>query len=241
MIEEDTLAELAQSIKEQGVLQPIIVTQREGKYQLICGERRLRASRLAGLEKIPAIVKEAAGEKVLEMALVENLQREDLNALEEAQAYAKLVGGRGLTQEDLASRVGKSRSAVANALRLLSLPREVQDLIVNRVITGGHAKAIVPLPSPEHQRVLAQRVVKENLSVRQTEEIAQNMLTGKRRAKRLRRLDPYVQDLERKLEHKLATQVRLFHGKNNHGRIEVRYFSLDDLDRILQTLGVEKS
>lgn len=239
-LKEESLAELAESIKEQGVLQPVVLTKREREYELICGERRVRAATLAGLEKIPAVVKEIAGEKLLELALVENLQREDLNPLEEALAYTKLIEERRVTQDEVAKRVGKNRSSVANTVRLLRLPKEVQDLLANDLISSGHARALVSLPTPEHQRVIAQRIVKENLSVRQTEGIVQQALSGKRKAKRVRQLSPYIVDLERKLEAYFGTQVRVFHNKKNQGRVEIRYFSLDELDRILQALRIER-
>jgi len=242
IIKEDSLAELADSIREQGVLQPIIVTKKTAiEYELICGERRLRAAALAGLENIPAVVKEVAGDKMLELALVENIQREDLGPLEEATAYARLIEERGLTQEDVAKRVGKNRSTVANTVRLLRLPKEVQDLIANDLISAGHARALVTLLTPEHQRVMAQRIVKEHLSVRQTEEIVLGLNSGKRRAKRARLLNPHVADLERKLEQRFRTRIKIYNNKKNQGRIEIRYFSLDELDSILQTMGIERS
>lgn len=237
---EGALEELAESIKEQGVLQPVIVTQKEGKYQLICGERRVRASGLAGLEKIPAIVKEISPNKVLEMALVENIQREDLNPIEEALAFERLAEDQTVSQEDIAKKVGKNRSTVANSLRLLRLPREVQEMVVDQSISGGHARALVSLFSPEHQRVIAQKVVKESLSVRQTEELVQNILAGKRPAKRSRKLNPYIEDLERKIESRFGTQVRVFNNRKNQGRIELRYFSLDELDRLLNLLEIKR-
>ena len=242
IIKEDSLAELADSIREQGVLQPVIVTKKTAiEYELICGERRLRAAALAGLENIPAVVKEVAGDKMLELALVENIQREDLGPLEEATAYARLIEERGLTQEDVAKRVGKNRSTVANTVRLLRLPKEVQDLIANDLISAGHARALVTLLTPEHQRVMAQRIVKEHLSVRQTEEIVLGLNSGKRRAKRARLLNPHVADLERKLEQRFRTRIKIYNNKKNKGRIEIRYFSLDELDSILQTMGIERS
>lgn len=242
IIKEDSLAELADSIREQGVLQPIIVTKKTAiDYELICGERRLRAAALAGLESIPAVVKEVAGDKMLELALVENIQREDLGPLEEATAYARLIEERGLTQDDVAKRVGKNRSTVANTVRLLRLPKEVQELIANGLISAGHARALVTLLTPEHQRVMAQRIVKEQLSVRQTEEMVLGLNSGKRRAKRARLLNPHVADLERKLEQRFKTRIKIYNNKKNQGRIEIRYFSLDELDSILQTMGIERS
>lgn len=241
-IREESLAELAESIKEQGVLQPVIVTKKNAsEYEIICGERRVRAAALAGLEKIPALIKEAAEDKLLEMALVENIQREDLSPLEEALAYGRLIEERRLTQDEVAKRVGKNRSTVANMVRLLRLPKEIQDLIANNLLSAGHARALVSLLTPEHQRVLAQKIVKENLSVRQTEEIALGLNSGKKRARRARSLSPHVVDLERKLELHFGTRVKIFNNKKNQGRIEILYFSLDELDNILQTIGITRS
>ncbi|HNV86677.1 MAG TPA: ParB/RepB/Spo0J family partition protein [Candidatus Omnitrophota bacterium] len=235
---DETLQELADSMKEQGVLQPVIVTQKGNGYQLICGERRVRAANLAGMEKIPAVIKEVSPDKILEAALVENIQREDLNPIEEALAYGKLIEEQKLSQDDVAKRVGKNRSTVANSLRLLRLPREVQDLVGGDAISAGHARALVSLFSPEHQRAVAQKIARENLSVRQTEELVQNILAGKRPAKRTRRLDPHIEALERKLENRIGTRVRVFNNKKNQGRIEIKYFSLDELDRILEILQI---
>lgn len=238
---EQALEELAASIKQQGVLQPVVVTRKGDKYQLICGERRFRAAGMAGLERIPVVVKEVASAQALELALVENIQREDLNPIEEAEAFQRLMGQRDLSQEKVADLVGKDRSTVANALRILRLPKEVLGLVVDQKISAGHARALLPLFSPEHQRSLAERIVKEGLSVRDTEQIVQNTLAGKRPAKRSRKLDPFVQDLENKLQLRLGSQVRIFHHKKNHGRIEIRYFSLDDLDRILDSLTIDRA
>jgi ParB family transcriptional regulator, chromosome partitioning protein len=235
------LMELSESIKQQGVLQPIVVTRRGDKFQIICGERRLRASALAELQEIPAIVKEVANDKLLELALVENIQREDLNPIEESLAYARLVDEQKLSQEEVSKRVGKNRSTVANSIRLLRLPKEVKEWVANGLLSAGHARTLLPLPSPEHQRVLAKRIVKEGLSVRRSEELVDQYLGGKRRAKRIRILNPYVQDLEKKLEQRLGTHVRVFHNKKNQGRVEMRYHSLDDLDRLLSLFGIPQS
>jgi len=240
-IQEEQLEQLAESIREQGILQPIVVSKQGERYQIICGERRWRAAKLAGLEKIPAVIKEVASNRILELALVENIQREDLNPIEEALAYARLIDEQSLSQDEAAKRVGKNRSTVTNALRLLRLPREVQELISGGALTAGHARPLVALPSPEHQRVLGNRILKEQLSARQAEALVQSYLSGKRPAKRARKADPYVVDLENRLEHKLGTKVHIHHNKKNQGKIEIRYFSLDDLDRVLDALGVERS
>ncbi len=235
---EETIRELADSIREQGILQPVVVKKAKSGYELICGERRMRAAQFLGLEKIPAVVKDVAEEKLIEWALVENIQREDLNAVEEGQAYLKLVEENGFSQDEVARKVGKDRSTVANTIRLLRLPEEVLTALLNGDIQAGHARAILSLPTPEHQRQMARRIVKEKLSVRQVEEIVGRVGTRKRRAKQARLLDQEILALEAKLERVLGTQVRIFPNKNNQGRVEIRYYSLDDLDRVLNLLGI---
>ena len=237
------IEELAESIKEKGVLQPIIVkkkTQGTGpsstsnqKYELICGERRLKAALLAGLEKIPAIVKEIAENELLEWALVENIQREDLNPLEEARAFERLVLERGLSQEEVAKRVGKNRATVANAVRLLRLPEEAIAYVKDGRLSAGHARALLGLFTSEQQIHLARRIVNENLSVRQVEELVSRS-AKKRRARSARRLTPEVADLETRLSRLFGVPVRVYASKNGQqGRIVIHYFSLDELDRVL--------
>lgn len=238
---EEGLNELAQSIREQGVLQPVIVKKSGEGYELVCGERRLRAAQRAALEKIPVIVKDVADERLLELALVENIQREDLNPIEEAQAYLRLVEERGLSQDQVADRVGKNRATVANTIRLLRLPAEVLDVLVAGKIQAGHARALLALPSPEHQRQFCRRIVEEKLSVRQVEDIVNRSIVRKRRAKLARHATPEILDLEHKLEQRLGTQVRIYPRKNNQGRVEIQYYSLDDLDRLLKILSIPGS
>jgi len=238
---DESITELANSIKEQGILQPIIVKRKAGGYELICGERRLRATKLCGFTKIPAIIKDVADQKLLELALVENIQREDLNAIEEAQAYLRLVEERGLSQDQVADKVGKNRATVANTIRILRLPQDVLAELASGRITNGHARALLSLPTPEHQRQLCKRIVEEKLSVRQIEDIVNRSLARKRRAKQARLLSPEIQDLEHKLERKLGTSVKIYARKNNQGRIEVQYYSLDDLDRVLNLIGIPRT
>jgi len=236
---EEQLEELADSIKENGVLQPLVVKRKGEEFELICGERRLRASKLLGLDTVPVVVNDVATQDLLEVALIENIQREDLNAFEEARAYLRLVEERGYSQEEIAKRVGKNRTTISNSLRLLRLPNEIRDMVLEEKLTQGHARALLALPTETLQLQLAKRIVEEILSVRQVEEIIQKTPTTKRRAKKLRRLDAQVVDLESKLEQRLGTQVRMFDHKGK-GRIEIRYFSLDQLDYVLQVLGVKK-
>ena len=235
------IEELAQSIKEQGVLQPVIVKKADKAYELICGERRLRASLKAGLKAVPAIAKDIASDKLLEWALVENIQREDLNAIEEAQAYLRLIEERGLSQEEVADRVGKSRATVANTIRLLRLPVEVLDELASGRLQAGHARALLALPSPEHQRQLCKRIAEDKLSVRQVEEMVNRSIARKRRAKHAKLATPEILDLENKLTRCLGTQVRIYPRKNNQGRVEIQYYSLDDLDRLLSLLNIPRT
>lgn len=227
------IEDLAASIKEKGVLQPVIVKKKDGKYELICGERRLKAALLAGLDKIPAIVKEVAQNELLEWALVENIQREDLNPLEEARAFERLVLERGLSQEEVAKRVGKNRATIANAIRLLRLPEEIVGYVRESRLSPGHARALLGLFTAEQQIQMARRIVHENFSVRQVEELV-SRTAKKRRARAARRLTPEVADLETRLSHLFGVPVRVFASKNGkQGRIVIHYFSLDELDRIL--------
>ena len=237
---EETITELADSIREQGILQPVIVKKVDGGYELICGERRTRAAAKCGLSKIPAIVKDLAEDKLLEWALVENIQREDLNAIEEAQAYLRLAEERGLSHEEISKKVGKDRSTIANTIRLLRLPQEILEGLIEGRLQAGHARALLALPSPEHQRQMARRIMEEKLSVRQVEELVGRTAARKRRAKTSRALDTNLIALETKLEQKLGTQARIYPKRNNQGRLEIRYYSLDDLDRILNLLGISQ-
>jgi ParB family chromosome partitioning protein len=239
----EEIEDLAASIKEKGILQPVLVKKTSmNQYMLICGERRWRAARLCGLSEVPAIVKDVADEQLLEWALIENIQRQDLNAIEEAEAYRKLAEDRKLSQDEIAKRVGKNRSTVTNMIRLLRLPEEIQKHLSNGQLSAGHARALLGLLTPEHQKQMARRVVEENLSVRQVEAIVNRSVAHKRKAKVARNLGPEIIQLEARLAQHFGTQVRIFARKSNKsGRIEIRYFSLDDLDRILERFGLPPS
>jgi len=238
----ETIEELADSIREKGVLQPIIVKRSgEDSYRLVCGERRFRAAALCGLTEVPAIIKDIAQEDFLEWALIENIQREDLNPLEEAEAYQRLVEDRMFSQDEVARRVGKNRATVANTLRLLRLPEEVKHYVADGRLSAGHARALLGLLTPEHQRHMAKRIVEENLSVRQVEAIVGRSLAHKRNAKTARHLSAEIVDLETRLTHFLGTQAKIYPRKSQkEGRIEIQYFSLDDLDRVLQKMGLPR-
>ncbi len=231
------LAELAASIAEHGVIQPIIVTQVAGEYQLIAGERRWRATRQAGLETIPVIVKEASPQEMLELALVENLQRADLNPLEEAAAYRQLMEEFGLTQEQVAERVGKSRSAVANTVRLLSVAAAVQAALLEGKITEGHGRAILGLPTPEAQTAALRTIVKQSLSVRQTEELVRRLL-GQKRVSEPRPPLPEIIMAQERLRQRLGTKVDISHTAKG-GRIVIHYYSDEELHALLEQMALE--
>jgi ParB family chromosome partitioning protein len=239
VFDDEKMVELISSVREKGIIQPIIVKKHEydGQYEIICGERRFRAAQEVGLQKVPVVIKDVSATDLLEVALIENIQREDLNPIEEAEAYLKLYE-RGLSHEVIAQKVGKNRTTVVNLLRLLKLPKDVLKLLLENQITEGHARTLLSLPSEEYQMRLAKRVIDEKLSVRQLEDLVKRKAYQKRPAKRLRSLDSQIVDLERKMEDRFGSKVRVFAGKNK-GRIEIKYFSLSELDRILAVVGVK--
>ncbi|MGI6685422.1 MAG: ParB/RepB/Spo0J family partition protein [Bacillota bacterium] len=237
---EDKLRELAQSIGEHGVVQPIVVRPTtENKFEVVAGERRWRAAHLAGLTEIPCIIKEFDGKLSTEVALIENIQREDLNAMEEAEAYRKLMEEFDYTQETLSGRLGKSRSYVANTLRLMNLPLPIQSFIREGILTAGHARAILSINSPESRMIFAEKIIKEKLSVRQAEEWAKQFNNQEKTKTpdppKKNPLTPEIKDLETRLRGLLATKVKIKSGKNG-GKIEIDYYGDDDLERIINTL-----
>lgn len=238
------LAELVDSIRENGIIQPLIVRKVNGLHELIAGERRWRAAGQAGLKEVPVIVREASDLEVLEFALIENLQREDLNPIEEAQAYTRLATEFKLKQEEIAQKVGKSRAAVANTMRLLDLDSEVQAHLLQGRLTVGHAKALLGLGTAEEQREIAAMVIKKALSVRAAEEavgdhLAKGQGTGKRGRRRrgAREVPAVVRHLENRLQHRLSTRVEIRHGEQK-GHIVIEYYGNDDLQRLLRELGL---
>lgn len=239
----ESLRELADSIREQGIVQPLIVREQEGHLELIAGERRWRAAQLIGLPEVPVIVRQADDRAVLEMALIENLQRENLNAIEEAQGYAQLVNQFQLTQEEAAAKVGKSRAVVANALRLLKLPQVIQNYLREGRISVGHAKVILGLTAEKEQQLAAERVIKEGLNVRQTEGLIARMhRRGARGGDKTGLIiplpaDAHVADLENRLRERLGTKVQLHYDKGK-GALEISFYSDQELERILQVIGV---
>jgi ParB family chromosome partitioning protein len=232
VFDEAKLKELADSIRAQGLIQPVVV-RREGRlYRLIAGERRWRAAQLAGLKELPAVLKDVNEAEAFEMALVENLQRQDLNPIEEAQGYKRLSDEFKLTQEQIAQKVGKDRSSVANALRLLALPEEVRSLVSTGGLDMGHARALLGLSKPAEMVQLARAVVTENLSVRETERRVQAGKSGGAPKKKESKLSPQVRSVVEELQRKLGTKVRLI-DRGGKGTIEVDFFSYEDLDRLL--------
>jgi ParB family chromosome partitioning protein len=236
-IRQEELEELAQSIREHGLLQPLVVSRSsDGSYLLIAGERRWRAAQAAGLETIPAVVKEATPQARLEMALVENIQRQDLNALEAAHAFRQLVDEHGLTQEALAQRLGKSRVAVSNTLRLLQLPDPVQQALLDGDVSEGHARAILAAPTPDAQVALMRRVVAEGLSVRATEALARTAaLAAHAPRPEPRPADPEVERMEDAFRQALGTRVRLVRGRKG-GRLVIHFFSDDELQGLYEAI-----
>lgn len=233
--DDEGLQELAASIKEKGIVQPIIVRRVNGEFELIAGERRLRATKLAGLERIPAYIADVSdGSEALELALIENLQREDLNALEEADGFRRLSEHYGLTQEEISQRVGKSRAAVANTLRLLNLPRDVQNSLRSGQITAGHARAILSFEERERQIALWKRIVKEGLSVRKAEALAKKMAGTEVPAPISKRRSAHIAQVEERLRNLLGTHVRLHHKPGKGGTIEIEYYTDEDLERLLE-------
>jgi ParB family chromosome partitioning protein len=237
----EEIAELVDSIRERGVIQPLIVREVAGKFELIAGERRWRASGEAGVAMLPAIVRKASDREVLELALIENLQRADLSPIEEAEAYARLIKDFSLTQEEVAKQVGKGRAVVANAVRLLTLPEQIRAWLGSNDISVGHAKVLLGLATAEEQMLAAQKIRKDNLSVRAAERLVDSMRAGtKRRARRHRGVamqEAVFGDLEKKLQQHLGTRVKIA-GKADAGKIEIEYFTAADLDRLIRQLGV---
>lgn len=235
-INDEALEELQASIKRTGVIEPIVVRPiAHGTYELVAGERRLKASQHLGIQEVPAIVKTLSDQEALEFSLVENVQRENLHPLEEANGYARLSEAFGYTQEDIAAAVGKDRATIANIVRLLGLPEEIRHGLGSGAVTMGHAKVLLSLEDRQRQMELYKRITTEGLSVRQTEALASAWTPAKKR--RIRRVDPQLLGLEDELRRVLGTKVRLAARKKG-GRILIDYFSQEDLTRILQLLGV---
>ena len=237
----EALQELVDSIRQRGIIQPLIVRPVNSRFELIAGERRWRAAKEVGLTEAPAIVRQATDLEVLELSLIENLQRADLNPIEEAQAYARLANEFGMRQEDIAQKVGKSRASVANAMRLLDLDPQVQTWVVQDLLSVGHAKVLLGLKAHDEQRLLAEKILRQSSTVRATERMVARQLDkhgGTRRRKRAAAVNSTaLNDLENRLQQHLATHVTIHDGEKR-GRIEIEYYGADDLERVVTRLGL---
>lgn len=237
--DEDALLELAESIKQFGLLQPILVQDRQEYYEIIAGERRWRAAKLAGLKEVPVIIKNLTEQEIVEISLIENIQREDLNPIEEALAYKRLLTEFNLKQDEVAERVSKSRTAVTNSMRLLKLNEEVQRMVVEDMISTGHARALLAIENPEEQYVLAQKVFDEKLSVRDIEKLVKNYKKPEK-IKKVKEVDKSLeiiyQDIENKLKEKLSTKVAIQPKGDGSGKIEIEFFNHEDFDRLVEVI-----
>lgn len=236
---QEAIDELAASIRQFGILQPLLVQKKGKYYELIAGERRWRAAKKAGLKTVPAIIREFTGQEAVEISLIENIQRENLNAIEEAQAYQRLQEEFRLTQEEMAKRVSKSRAAVANSLRLLKLDPSIQEKVISRELSMGHARALLALEKTEDQRLAAEKIISGRLSVRETEKLVKQILHPKkiRVKEKNEQLDAVYAALEEKLRKTTGTKVSINQGQGERGKIEIEYYSQDDLERIINLIG----
>lgn len=240
--DEDALQELADSIKQFGLLQPILVQDKGEYYEIIAGERRWRAAKLAGLKEVPVIIRNYSSQEIVEISLIENIQREDLNPIEEAQAYKRLLTEFNLKQDEVAERVSKSRTAVTNSMRLLKLCDGVQQMIIDDMLSTGHARALIPIEDPELQLQLAQRIFDEKLSVREVEKLVKSILKPAEEKPKKEEIPQsliYVyQNIENKLKDKLSRKVAISpKGKNGSGKIEIEFYSNDDLEKLIEILS----
>ena len=239
--DEDALLELSESIKQFGVLQPLLVTDRKDYYEIIAGERRWRAAKLAGVKEVPVIIKNLTEQEIMEISLIENIQREDLNPIEEAQAYKRLLTEFNLKQDEVAERVSKSRTAVTNAMRLLKLNDKVQQMLIDEMLTTGHARALLAIEDQEKQYEVAQRIFDEKLSVRDTEKLVKNIQNEKPDAPvSVNKIDPQLlavyRDLEEQMKALLGTKVYINPKDEKKGKLEIEYYSQDELDRIIDLI-----
>lgn len=233
---EDTLLELAESIKQYGIIQPLLVQKKENGYELIAGERRWRAARIAGLKEVPALIKEYSAQEVMEIALIENLQREDLNPIEEAKAYQRLIQEYHLKQDEVAEKVSKSRVTITNTMRLLKLDPRVQQMLIDGMISSGHARTILTIEDPEQQLTIATKVFDEKLSVRDTEKLIRSILEDNKKSSIKEKLQEnyfIYKDLEQKITGVVGSRVSINQKGKNKGKIEIEYYSNEELDRIV--------
>lgn len=235
--EEDSLLELADSIKQFGVIQPLLVRKRKDYYEIIAGERRWRAAKLAGVKEVPVIIKDYTEQEVVEIALIENIQRENLNPIEEAMAFKKLLTEFNLKQDEVAERVSKSRTAVTNSMRLLKLNEKVQQMIIDDMISTGHARALLAIEDPEQQYILANKIFDEKLSVRETEKLIKDIKNPKKPKEKKVVENAFVyQDIEEKMKQVLGTKVSVSSKANGKGKIEIEYYSNSELERMFEMI-----
>ena len=238
--DEDALQELADSIKQYGIIEPIVVQKREDHYEIIAGERRWRAARIAGLKEVPVVVKEYSEDEIFTIALIENIQREDLNPIEEAVAYQKLIQELKLKQDEVAEKVSKSRTAITNSMRLLKLDQRVQQMLIDEMISEGHGRALLPITDPEEQFTLAMKVFDEKLSVRETEKLIKKLQEEKKapakQEEETKDISFIYKNMEEKLKRTLGTKVEIKNKANNTGKIEIEYYSMDELERIVELM-----
>ena len=237
--DEDALQELADSIKQFGLIQPILVQDRKDHYEIIAGERRWRAAKIAGLKEVPVIIRDLTEQEIVEISLIENIQRENLNPIEEAQAFKKLLTEFNLKQDEVAERVSKSRTAVTNSMRLLKLCDEVQQMVIDEMISTGHARALLSIEDTEQQYTVAQKIFDEKLSVRDVEKLVKNLNKPKKKkvkAEKNKSLEYIYQDMAEKMKESLGTKVNIVSKENGSGKIEIEFFSHDDFDRLKEIL-----
>lgn len=235
--DEDALMELADSIKQFGVIQPIIVQEKNGFYEIIAGERRWRAAKLAGLKEVPVIVKDYTDLEIVEISLIENIQRENLNPIEEALAYKRLLQEFNLKQDEVAERVSKSRTAVTNSMRLLKLDERVQQMVIDDMLSTGHARALLGIEDPELQAATAVKVFDEKLSVREVEKLVKQIQSGKSEKKKEDKVHDFIYtDLEEKMKTAVGTKVSIKQNAKGKGKIEIEYYSKEDLERIIDLI-----
>lgn len=237
--DEDALLELADSIRQFGVLQPLLVQKRDGYYEIIAGERRWRAAKMAGLKEVPVVIKDFTDQQIVEISLIENIQREDLNPIEEALAYKRLLSEFKLKQDEVAERVSKSRTAVTNSIRLLKLNEKVQQMVIDDMIQTGHARALLGIEDLEKQYMMAQKVFDEKLSVRETEKLVKKVQKEKEEVEKTKmdkQLEIVYQNLEEKMKQILGTKVSINAKDENKGKIEIEYYNKEDLDRLIDMI-----
>ena len=238
--DEDSLQELCDSIKQVGLIQPILVQDRKDHYEIIAGERRWRAAKMAGLKEIPVIIRDYSDQEIMEISLIENIQREDLNPIEEAQAYKRLLTEFHLKQDEVAERVSKSRAAVTNSIRLLKLTDKVQQMVIDDMITTGHARALLAVEDPEAQYILAQQIFDQKLSVRDVEKLVKKLNAPEKEKNKTedKTLQVIYQDIEDRLKQRLSTKVKVSSKGEGSGKIEIEFYNHEDLDRLLEMIGI---